>query len=338
MRTLVRENIKNLKAYSSARDEFYGDAKVFLDANESPNGELNRYPDPYQRELKKLIAAEKNISEKNILLGNGSDEIIDLVIRTFCEPQKDKITILPPTYGMYKVCADINNVEIARINLTQNFELNTDEIVKNPTKILFICSPNNPTGNPFELNELEEIVSSYNGIVFIDEAYVDFCLEFSAVDLIKKYSNVIVSQTFSKARGMAGIRLGMCFASEEIITILNKVKPPYNVNQLTQNVALESFSNKENYLQKVNLIKSRRAALVTELNSKNFIKKVYKSESNFLLIKVSDAKMLYDYLLENGVVVRNRSNQVNCENCLRITIGTKSENELLINLLNKFES
>ena len=338
MRTLVRENIKNLKAYSSARDEFYGDAKVFLDANESPNGELNRYPDPYQRELKKLIAAEKNISEKNILLGNGSDEIIDLVIRTFCEPQKDKITILPPTYGMYKVCADINNVEIARINLTQNFELNTDEIVKNPTKILFICSPNNPTGNPFELNELEEIVSSYNGIVFIDEAYVDFCLEYSAVDLIKKYSNVIVSQTFSKARGMAGIRLGMCFASEEIITILNKVKPPYNVNQLTQNVALESFSNKENYLQKVNLIKSRRAALVTELNSKNFIKKVYKSESNFLLIKVSDAKMLYDYLLENGVVVRNRSNQVNCENCLRITIGTKSENELLINLLNKFES
>ena len=338
MKALVRENIQNLKAYSSARDEFYGDAKVFLDANESPNGELNRYPDPYQRELKCLIAAEKNISEKNILLGNGSDEVIDLVIRTFCEPQKDSITILPPTYGMYKVCADINNVEIKEINLTASFNLNAQEILNNPTKILFICSPNNPTGNPFELNVLEKIVSSYKGIVFIDEAYVDFCLEYSSIDLIKKYPNVIVSQTFSKARGMAGIRLGMCFASEEIIAVLNKVKPPYNVNQLTQNVAIESFNNKEDYLQKVNLIKSRRAALVTELNSKNFIKKVYKSESNFLLIKVSDAKKLYNYLLENGLVIRNRSNQVNCENCLRITVGTKSENELLINLLNKFES
>ena len=340
----VRPNVASLKPYSSARDEFktQGAEMVFLDANENPNDSgLNRYPDPQQNLLKQRLSGVKNVSVKNVLLGNGSDEVLDLIFRAFCEPGKDNVITLPPTYGMYKVLADINNIENREVLLNHDFEPDVTAIlnqVSNTTKIIFLCSPNNPSGNSFEPERIEKILENFNGLVVIDEAYIDFSEKDSWTEKLQEYPNLIVTQTFSKAYGMAGIRLGILYASEDVIRILNRIKPPYNVNQLTQNEALEKLKELDNVKLQVSDILHERRSLIKELVEINFISKVYKSDANFLLIEVDNANKRYDQLLEKGIVVRNRSNQPLCNNCLRITIGTQPENQKLINALKEIEN
>lgn len=336
---LVRASVSKLQPYSSARDEYVSDGSemIFLDANENPfdNG-VNRYPDPYQRSLKSLLAEQKGVSENQILLGNGSDEVLDLIYRAFCEPNKDNIITLPPTYGMYKVLAGINAVENKEVLLTANFELNVDEILETEdsnSKLLFICSPNNPTGNSFKKEGIEKLLKSFNGLVVIDEAYIDFSQDESWLHQLSMYPNLIVTQTLSKAYGLAGIRLGICYASEEIIDVLNKIKPPYNVNQLTQQRALERVSNQELVNQEVKQIIEERTQLINALDSLDFVSKLYPTDANFVLAKVDDANKRYQQLLEKQVVVRNRSTQPLCENTLRFTVGTPEENKKLIAIL-----
>lgn len=342
--SLVRPNVASLKPYSSARDEFktQGTEMVFLDANENPNDSgLNRYPDPQQNLLKQKLSEVKNVPVENILLGNGSDEVLDLIFRAFCEPGIDNVVTLPPTYGMYKVLADINNIENREVLLNHDYEPDVTAIlnqVNNSTRIIFLCSPNNPSGNSFETERIEKILENFSGLVVIDEAYIDFSEKDSWTEELQKYPNLIVTQTFSKAYGMAGIRLGILYASEDIIRILNRIKPPYNVNQLTQNEALEKLKELDNIKSQVSDILNGRRGLIKELVEINFISKVYKSDANFLLIEVDNANKRYDQLLEKGIVVRNRSNQPLCKNCLRITIGTQPENQKLIKALKEIEN
>jgi len=343
---LVRENIKSLKPYSSARDEFkefdtnmiFLDANmIFLDANENPheNG-VNRYPDPQQASVKKELAKLKEIPENQILLGNGSDEVLDLIFRAFCEPKIDNVITLPPTYGMYKVLATINDVEEKEVLLTQKFEPNINAILEKAdvnSKILFLCSPNNPTGNSFSQESVETLLKSFNGLVVIDEAYIDFSTEKSWLKRLNEFPNLIITQTLSKAYGMAGIRLGICYASEEIITILNKIKPPYNINQLTQQKALKRLLNKNKVQHEIDKILEQREKLVDKLKTISFIEKVYETNANFILVKVDDASKRYNQLIEKGIVIRNRTTQALCENTLRLTVGTKNENIKLIKAL-----
>jgi len=336
---IVRDSVSKLQPYSSARDEYVSDGSemIFLDANENPfdNG-VNRYPDPYQCSLKSLLAEQKGVSESQILLGNGSDEVLDLIYRAFCEPNQDNIITLPPTYGMYKVLAGINAVENKEVLLTADFEPNVEEIlnaVDANSKLLFICSPNNPTGNSFKKEGIEKLLKSFNGLVVIDEAYIDFSQDESWLSQLNNYPNLIVTQTLSKAYGLAGIRLGICYASEEIISVLNKIKPPYNVNQLTQQRALKRVLNQDLVNQEVKQILEERTELIKALDSLEFVSELYPTDANFVLAKVDDANKRYQQLLEKQVVVRNRSTQPLCENTLRFTVGTPKENKKLIAIL-----
>ena len=336
---ITRENVKGLSPYSSARDEYVSDGStmVFLDANENPfeNG-VNRYPDPQQRGLKTILAEQKGIKEENILLGNGSDEVLDLLFRAFCEPKVDNIITLPPTYGMYKVLSGINMVENREVLLTNDFQPNVSEIknaIDEHTKLLFICSPNNPTGNSFSTNSIEELLNSINGLVVIDEAYVDFSSEESWVSKLGDYPNVIITQTLSKAYGMAGIRLGICIASTEIIAVVNKIKPPYNVNQLTQEKATERVLDQEAVKNEINEILAEREKLVNALKTVSFVEEIHNTDANFVLAKVDDATLRYNQLLAKGIVVRNRTTQPLCENTLRFTVGTSEENNIVITAL-----
>ncbi|WP_411767496.1 histidinol-phosphate transaminase [Winogradskyella sp. A3E31] len=338
---LIRENIKNIKPYSSARDE-YKDATadmVFIDANENPfQTNVNRYPDPQQSKVKERLADLKGVKTTQILLGNGSDEVLDLLFRAFCEPNRDNVITLPPTYGMYSVLADLNAVQIQSVLLDDNFEPRVNEILDTQnefSKILFLCSPNNPTANSFSAHKIEELLNGFNGIVVIDEAYIDFSNCDSWVSRLNDFHNLVVTQTLSKAYGLAGIRLGICYASEFIISVLNKIKPPYNVNQLTQDRAIERLNDLEQVKQEVSSILTERQALSEDLSSISFVNTIYKSDANFLLVKVDDANLRYAQLIERGVVVRNRTTQPLCENCLRFTIGTQSENKQLIKILNE---
>jgi histidinol-phosphate aminotransferase len=333
---LVRKNILEMNSYSSARDEFENKKQklVFLDANESPfQNEINRYPNNKHIDLKKTLLKLNQLSIGQIVLGNGTDEILDLIMRVFCDPGSDKIITIPPTYGMYDVIAKTNNVENIKVPLKSNFTLNLEELKKSfteKTKLLFLCSPNNPTGNSFSRKDLIDLIESFNGVVVIDEAYIDFSSNSSLVSLINKYNNLIVTQTMSKAFGMAGIRLGMGFSNNKIVNYINKIKPPYNINLLTEKRALKELKNIDTIKTNIKIILEERNKLIDSLNELSFIIKVYPSDSNFILIKVDDADLRYKQLIEKGIVLRNRSKELLCDNCLRITIGTPYENELLI--------
>jgi histidinol-phosphate aminotransferase len=334
----IRQNVQQMKPYSSARDEFKAKAEIYLDANENPyqNG-INRYPDPYQKELKSKIAQIKNIAVSNIFLGNGSDEVIDLVLRAFCEPKEDNIIITPPTYGMYKVAAELNNVQIKESLLNTDFSLNADDLlskIDTNTKVVILCSPNNPSGNCMDDEVVQQILQQ-NCLVLIDEAYIDFSERASWIAKLDQYPNLIISQTLSKAYGMAGIRVGMCFASEEIIQVMNKIKPPYNINELSQQKAIEVLNNKRRNKSVKEFILKNKNTLYNELSKLECVKKIYPSEANFFLVKMKDADTVYNKLLDKSIVIRDRSNQPNCNNCLRITVGTEFENEKLILAMQK---
>ena len=339
IKDLIRENIKSLEAYSSARDEFkaMSSGVVFIDANENPfDTGLNRYPDPQQTLVKEALSKLKGISEEQILLGNGSDEVLDLIFRVFCEPRVDNVIVLPPTYGMYEVLANTNAIKLVKIPLVENFQPNVKEIIKGQdakTKLLFLCSPNNPTANSFDANKIETLIKEFNGIVVIDEAYIDFSIEDSWLCRLDEFPNLIVTQTLSKAYGLASIRLGICYASKEIISILNKIKPPYNVNQLTQDVALQSLFNQEKVKNEIAIIISERNQLIRDLQNVEIVEKVYPSDANFLLVQVDDATLRYKQLVKLGIIARNRTTQILCDNCLRFTVGTPDENKKLINTL-----
>ena len=339
IKDLIRENIKSLEAYSSARDEFKAMSSefVFIDANENPfDTGLNRYPDPQQNLVKEALSKMKGISKEQILLGNGSDEVLDLIFRVFCEPREDNVIVLPPTYGMYEVLANTNAIELVKIPLVENFQPNVKEVVKvqdAKTKVLFLCSPNNPTANSFNASTIETLIKEFNGIVVIDEAYIDFSIEDSWLGRLDEFPNLIVTQTLSKAYGLAAIRLGICYASKEIISILNKIKPPYNVNQLTQDVALQSLLNQEKVKNNITAFISERNQLIRDLENVEIVEKVYSSDANFLLVKVDDANLRYKQLVKLGIIARNRTTQILCDNCLRFTVGTADENKKLINTL-----
>lgn len=340
IQNLLRPNIASLQAYASARHEFEGQAEVYLDANENPfDTGFNRYPDPLQSQLKAVIAQEKQVSANTIFLGNGSDEAIDLLFRIFCEPKQDKVILLPPTYGMYKVSADIADVEIIEVPLMENYQPNVEailDLVDDHCKLLFLCSPNNPTGNSFEEEKLIQLLQNFNGIVVIDEAYIDFAANISANQWLDRFPNLVVLQTFSKAWGLAGIRLGMAFANTEIIDLFNKVKPPYNINQLTQEAALNALKNTAQTKDWINSIIHERKKLTKALDTMNFVEQVYPSDANFLLVKTKAPVKLYQYLIDQKIIVRNRSKVLLCEGCLRITVGTPEENQQLINALLKY--
>lgn len=336
---LIRPNILKMNSYSSARDEFKDIQKkmVFLDANENPfeNG-INRYPDPQQNELKNVISKIKSINTNKILIGNGSDEVLDLVFRVFCEPNKDNIITLPPTYGMYGVLANLNAIENREVPLTKSFELDVDAIlnqIDNNTKIIFICSPNNPTGNSFSVEKIVTLLKQFSGIVLIDEAYIDFSNKESWLKWLQEFPNLVITQTLSKAYGMAGLRVGLLFASESIVSILNKIKPPYNINILSQKNAIKVLEDIVYIDSQINSIKVNKRYLIKELLQIYFIYKVFETDANFILIKVDNANLRYEQLLKNGIVIRNRNNDTLCENCLRISIGTTEENEKLITVL-----
>jgi histidinol-phosphate aminotransferase len=337
---LIRENIKSLKTYSSARDE-YKDATtsemVFLDANENPfESGVNRYPDPQQNNVKELLSDIKKINKKNILLGNGSDEVLDLIFRAFCEPNKDNVITLPPTYGMYSVLANINAIENKQVLLTETYQPKVAQILKEVnknSKILFLCSPNNPSGNSFTNEIVEELLIKFNGLVVIDEAYIDFSEESSWLERLAQFPNLVITQTLSKAYGLAGIRLGVCYASKEIIKVLNSIKPPYNLNELTQQKAVDRLRNMKAVEKEVAEIISQRDILIKDLKKISFIKVIYPSDCNFVLVKVDDANNRYNQLIKKGIVIRNRTTQPLCENCLRFTIGTISENKKLMKAL-----
>ncbi len=334
---LLRKNIAELKPYSSARDEYSGEAMVFLDANENPfNEPYNRYPDPLQKEVKRKIANLVDVSEEKIFLGNGSDEPIDLLIRAFCEPGIDNIVSIDPTYGMYKVAADVNNIRVKNVSLTEEFDLNADKLlqeVDKNTKLVFLCSPNNPTGNSLQKEEMLKVMQNFEGIVVLDEAYIDFAPGKSLLPELDDLSNLVILQTFSKAWGMAGIRLGVAFASEEIIGILNKIKYPYNLNILTQQKALELLNNRDRIEKWIKILIAERKKMTELLTQFPFVVKVYPSDANFLLVKMHDARGIYTYLVERGIIVRDRSKIHLCDDSLRITIGTFEENESLLNAL-----
>jgi histidinol-phosphate aminotransferase len=340
---LLRPHIAALQAYTSARDEYKGKEGIFLDANENPFGSIttqdfNRYPDPYQLELKEKISQIKGVKTSRIFLGNGSDEAIDLLFRAFCIPEKDNVILLPPTYGMYEVSASINNVEVQKVPLTAGFQLRTDKIldaVDKHTKIIFICSPNNPSGNKVDRDDILYLLKKFKGIVVVDEAYIDFSDEPSFTTELKNFKNLVVMQTFSKAWGLASLRLGMAFASKDLIKILNRIKPPYNISGLTQETVLVAIDNYEKVKSMITDILSEREYLKSRLESLAFINKIHPSDANFLLVKMPNANLVYDELIDKKVIVRNRSKVLLCEDCLRITVGIRAENESLVEALSE---
>lgn len=345
LENILRENIKQLVPYSSARDEYQGTEGVFLDANENPLGSplssnYNRYPDPLQLKVKEKIGTLKGIAVDNIFLGNGSDEAIDILFRAFCVPGKDNVIICPPTYGMYEVSANINNVKVFKTPLVaETFQLDTLSIlnfINANTKLVFICCPNNPTGNSVKWSDIKTILESFKGIVVVDEAYIDFASYNSLIPELSKYRNLVILQTFSKGWGLAALRVGMAFASKAIINVFNKIKPPYNINELSQQLVLEALNNKAQIDLWVKEIIIEREKLRAELPQFPFVLKIYQSEANFLLVKTVDATGIYNFLVANKIVVRNRSNVVLCNNCLRISIGTQDENKQLIETLKKY--
>lgn len=343
---LIRPNIKSLKPYSSARDEFKGEARVYLDANENSLGSplpkwYNRYPDPLQTRLKEKISEVKRIPVDHIFLGNGSDECIDLLYRAFCEPGEDNVVICPPTYGMYEVCANINNVHVKKVNLNTNFQLNMEAIehaIDDHTKILFLCSPNNPTGNSIYQEDIETILNNYFGLVVVDEAYINFSRQRSLTADLINYPNLVILQTLSKAWGLAALRLGMAFASTEIISILNRIKPPYNINQASEELAIKALEEVGQVNDMIREIVGQRWVLEKELEKLKVVERIFPSDANFLLVKVTDPSAIYKWLLSQGIVVRDRSKVELCEGCLRITVGTEKENSLLIDSLKKFNA
>lgn len=340
LQQLVRKNIWNLKAYSSARDEFKGEASVYLDANENPlNSPYNRYPDPLQMELKEKVSELKKVEVSKIFFGNGSDEPIDLVIRIFCEPRVDNIVATDPTYGMYKVCADINDIEYRKVLLDEDFKLNADQLLAatdEHTKLIFLCSPNNPTGNLLNKQEVEKVLNAFKGIVIIDEAYIDFSADDTWMSKLDNYPNLVILQTFSKAWGIAAVRLGMAFASPEIIGFFNKVKYPYNINKLTQEFVLKELEKEVMKNEWVSTLLVQRSILKQELEKLPLVEKIYPSDANFILIKVADANAVYNFLVDKGIIIRNRNSVSLCEGCLRITVGTQDENEKLLKELSCF--
>ena len=342
---LLRENIKRLIPYSSARDEYQGEASVFLDANENSFGSplnqpYNRYPDPLQVELKKKISAIKGVPNQNIFLGNGSDEAIDILFRSFCNPGIDNVILMPPTYGMYQVSANINDIESRSVKLTADFQLNIDgiaEAIDNHTKIIFICSPNNPTGHSINRSDIETLMANFEGIIVVDEAYINFSRQRSFIQELTEYSNLVVLQTLSKAWGLAGLRVGMAFASQEIIEVMNMVKPPYNMNDASQQLAIQALQNIDQVNDWIKQTIIQRDLLVIGLKDFEFVLDIYPSDANFILVKTINASVIYNFLVKNGIIVRDRSRIELCEGCLRITIGTPIENELLIETLKKFK-
>ena len=343
LNSLLRPHIAKLQPYTSARDEYTGKEGVFLDANENPFGSIteqdfNRYPDPYQSALKEEIAKIKNVRPSQIFLGNGSDEAIDLLYRAFCNPGKDNVILLPPTYGMYEVSANINDVEIRKVALTPDFQLQPDKILATAdanSKILFICSPNNPSANKVKREDILSLLENFSGLVVVDEAYIDFSDEASFTTELDRFPNLLVMQTFSKAWGLASLRLGMAFASEELIRILNKIKPPYNISGLTQDTVLTAIKDKAKVDRMIQEILSEREFLVGELEKLPFVQKIHPSHANFLLVQIPNANRVYDDLIEEKVIVRNRAKVLLCADCLRITVGTREENEALLKALRK---
>ena len=342
---LIRENIKTLQPYSSARAEYAGDALVFLDANENSYGSpldvnYSRYPDPLQRQLKAGLSKIKGIPPQNIFIGNGSDEVIDLAYRIFCEPTKDNVIICPPTYGMYRVSGNINDVRIREVNLTNEYQLNVDSILQSVdlnTKLLFICSPNNPTGNNMNRLDIELLLNNFPGIVIIDEAYINYSRQKTFLQELAEYENLVVMQTLSKAWGLAALRLGLAFASEKIIQLFNKVKPPYNINKASQELAFTALSRIEQVNANIKITVDERLKLQSELSQFSFIQNIYPTDANFILIRTENAERLYKYLSIQKIIVRNRSKEPLCGNCLRITVGTPQENETLIKILQNYE-
>ena len=345
LNTLIRENIKTLKPYSSARHEFTGKASVFLDANENAYGsplpeKFNRYPDPLQWQLKFQLAKIKGVPAENIFVGNGSDEVIDLAYRIFCNPAKDNVIVCPPTYGMYEVSGDINDVAVKKVSLTNDFQLDAEGIlaaVDTNTKLVFICSPNNPTGNNMRREDVEIILNNFSGIVIIDEAYINYSKQKTFIQELTEYPNLVVMQTLSKAWGLAALRLGLCYASLDIIDLFNKVKPPYNINDASQQLALEALQNTHLVNEWITAAVLQKEMLIKEMGNFTFVIEVYPSDANFFLMKVKDAAHLYAYLSENEIVVRNRSKDTGCQNCLRITVGTPDENQQLLDLLKSYK-
>jgi len=337
---LLRKNIQNLQPYSCARDEFKGEASVYLDANENPyNAPFNRYPDPLQWEVKELLTKIKNVPAENIFLGNGSDEPIDLLYRAFCEPRTDNVVAIEPTYGMYKVCASINDVEYRKVLLDENFQFTADSLLAATnlyTKIIWLCSPNNPTGNSLNRVEVIKLLKEFDGIVVLDEAYVDFASEASFSEKLSEYPNLVILQTFSKAWGSAAIRLGMAFASTEIINVLNKIKYPYNVNILTQKQAISTLKNADQVKAWVKTLLTERKVLIQQLEQLPMVKHIYPTDANFVLVKVDDANALYQYLVNKSIIVRNRNTVSLCLGCVRITVGTPEENRTLLKELKDF--
>lgn len=341
LNTLVRENIAKLTPYSSARDEFSGEAKVFLDANENSLGSplkkwYNRYPDPHQKSVKEKLAQVKGISTEHIFLGNGSDECIDLLYRCFCNPGKDNIIICPPTYGMYEVSANINDIAVKKIALLPNFQLDLsgiEDAIDEQTKLIWICSPNNPTGNSLNRIDIETLLNNFKGLVIVDEAYINFSKQKSFVQELTEYPNLVVLQTLSKAWGLAGLRLGMAFASASIIEILNRVKPPYNISQATQELVLTALEEVGQVNDMIRLLVDMRDALAEVFASMPTVETVYPSDANFILVKIKDARAVYEFLLTKGIVLRDRSNVQLCDDCLRITVGSEQDNTLLVDAM-----
>jgi histidinol-phosphate aminotransferase len=342
---ILRENIKNLTPYSSARDEFQGEARVYLDANENAFGSpldqnYNRYPDPLQFEVKKRLSEIKGVPPRNIFLGNGSDEAIDILIRAFCNPGVDNVILVPPTYGMYEVSANINDIRIKKVPLTEDFQLNVEgiaEAIDGNTKIIFVCSPNNPTGNSMNRDDVETLLANFNGIVVVDEAYINFSRQKTFIQELTEYASLVVLQTLSKAWGLAGLRVGMAFASEEIIEIMNKVKPPYNINDASQQLALKALENIDQVNGWIKETLVQRDKLVLELKDYEFVIDIYPSDANFILVKTTDPRGIYTYLVEQGIIVRDRSKVTLCEGCLRVTVGTPSENNILLEALKNYK-
>jgi histidinol-phosphate aminotransferase len=342
---ILRENIKNLTPYSSARDEYQGEASVFLDANENAFGspleqQYNRYPDPLQYNVKKRLSEIKGVPVRNIFLGNGSDEAIDILFRSFCNPGVDNVILVPPTYGMYEVSANINDIETRKVLLTEDFQLNVEgisEAIDKNTKLIFICSPNNPTGNSINRDDIETLLANFDGLVVVDEAYINFSRQKTFIQELTEYANLVVLQTLSKAWGLAGLRVGMAFASEEIIEVMNKVKPPYNMNEASQQLALQALANVDQVNAWIKETLLQRDKLVLNLKKFDFVVDIYPSDANFILVKTTDAKGIYNFLVEKGIIVRDRSKVALCEGSLRITVGTPIENDILINTLQNFK-
>jgi len=342
---IIRENIKRLVPYSSARDEYQGEASVYLDANENAFGspleqQFNRYPDPLQYDVKKRLSEIKGLPVRNIFLGNGSDEAIDVLFRSFCNPGVDNVILVPPTYGMYKVSANINDVEIRNVQLTEEYQLNLDgiaEAIDEHTKLIFICSPNNPTGNSIDRSDVETLLANFNGLVIVDEAYINFSRQKTFIQELTEYANLVVLQTLSKAWGLAGLRVGMAFASEEIIEVMNKVKPPYNVNEASQQLALQALANIDQVNGWIKETLAQRDRLVLGLKDFDFVVDIYPSDANFILVKTTDARGIYNFLVERGIIVRDRSKVELCEGCLRITVGTPDENNILLQSLQNYK-